>query len=194
MLGQFEVGLGAVPGGGPISRLARLVGRGRALEILLGGDDIRAALAAVYRYVNRVVPDDELDDVVDRFARRTATFDKVAVSSIKQLVDVAWLPEDAELAPGLAAFFTTSARLANVAFMRKLFEHGFQQRRPHRAGPWYGDRPAPPGGQGLEGHLARATRCSQEHAADDTGDEDTQLHRLLPTAREGFRLRRARRL
>jgi enoyl-CoA hydratase/carnithine racemase len=57
ILGQFEVGVGAVPGGSPMARLARLVGRGRALEILLGGDDIPAALAARYGYVNRVVPD-----------------------------------------------------------------------------------------------------------------------------------------
>ena len=127
ILGQFEVGLGAVPGGGPMARLARLVGRGRALEILLGGDDIPAALAAEYGYVNRVVPDDELDEVVDRFARRIASFDKVAVSGIKQLVDVASLPKDAELAPGLAAFFATSGRPDNVPFTRMLFEHGFQQ-------------------------------------------------------------------
>jgi len=92
ILGQFEVGVGSVPGGGPMARLARLVGRGRALEILLGGDDIPAALAAQYGYVNRVVPDAELEEFVDRFARRIAAFDKVAVSGIKHLVDVASLP------------------------------------------------------------------------------------------------------
>lgn len=127
ILGQFEVGTGAVPGGGPMARLARLVGRGRALEILLGGDDIPAALAAEYGYVNRVVPDAELDEFVDRFARRIATFDKVAVSGIKQLVDVASLPEDTEFAPGLAAFFATSGRPENAPFARILFEHGLQQ-------------------------------------------------------------------
>src|SRR5437763_10017648 len=98
ILGQPEVGLSSVPGGGPMARLARLVGRGRALEILLGGDDIPAALAAEYGYVNRVLPDNELDGFVDGFARRIASFDKVAVSGIKQLVDVASLPEDAEFA------------------------------------------------------------------------------------------------
>lgn len=127
ILGQFEVGTGSVPGGGPMARLARLVGRGRALEILLGGDDIPAALAAEYGYVNRVVPDAELDDFVDRFARRISTFDKVAVAGIKQLVDVASLPEDTEFAPGLAAFFATSGRSENAPFARVLFEHGLQQ-------------------------------------------------------------------
>ena len=84
ILGQFEVGVGAVPGGGPMARLGRLVGRGRALEILLGGDDIPAVLAAEYGYVNRVVPDRDIEGFVDAFARRIATFDKVAVAGIKQ--------------------------------------------------------------------------------------------------------------
>jgi enoyl-CoA hydratase/carnithine racemase len=61
VLGQPEVGLGAVPGGGPMARLGRLVGRGRALEILLGGDDIPAGLAAEYGYVNRIIPDGEIE-------------------------------------------------------------------------------------------------------------------------------------
>jgi enoyl-CoA hydratase/carnithine racemase len=127
VLGQFEVGVGSVPGGGPMARLARLVGRGRALEILLGGDDIPAPLAAEYGYVNHVVPDAELDDFVDRFARRVAAFDKVAVSGIKQLVDVASLPDDAEFAPGLAAFFATSGRPENAPFAHVLFQQGLQQ-------------------------------------------------------------------
>jgi enoyl-CoA hydratase/carnithine racemase len=127
VLGQFEVGLGAVPGGGPMARLARLVGRGRALEILLGGDDISAALAAEYGYVNRVVPDAELDEFVDRFARRIAAFDKVAVAGIKRLVDVASLPDDAELEPGLAAFFATSGRPENAPFAHALFQRGLQR-------------------------------------------------------------------
>ena len=127
ILGQFEVGTGAVPGGGPMARLARLVGRGRALEILLGGEDIPATLAAQYGYVNRVVPDAELDDFVDRFARRISAFDKVAVSGPKHLVDVASLPDDAEFAPGLAAFFATSGRPENAPFARALFAQGLQQ-------------------------------------------------------------------
>ncbi|GAA4203090.1 enoyl-CoA hydratase/isomerase family protein [Microbispora amethystogenes] len=127
VLGQFEVGLGSVPGGGAMARLARLVGRGRALEIVLGGDDVPAALAAEYGYVNRVVPDIELDEVVDRFARRIATFDKVAVAGIKHLVDVASLPEDAEFEPGLAAFFATSGRQENAALVQDLFRRGLQR-------------------------------------------------------------------
>ena len=127
ILGQFEVGVGAVPGGGPMARLGRLVGRGRALEILLGGDDIRAELAAEYGYVNRVLPDDEIEEFTDAYARRIATFDKVAIAGIKKLVDQATLPEDREFASGLEAYFATVARPNNRPFTQLLFEHGLQQ-------------------------------------------------------------------
>jgi enoyl-CoA hydratase/carnithine racemase len=127
VLGQFEVGVGAVPGGGPMARLGRLVGRGRALEILLGGDDIPAGLAAEYGYVNRLIPDADIDDFTDAFARRIAAFDKVAVAGIKKLVDVGTLPDDDEFAPGLQAYFATAGRPQNRAFTELLIEHGLQQ-------------------------------------------------------------------
>ena len=127
ILGQFEVGLGSVPGGGPMARLARLVGRGRAAEILFGADDFPAALAAQYGYVNRVLPDAGLASFVDAFARRIAGFDKVGIASTKELLDVASLPPDDEFAPGLAAFFQTSARPQIAERARYLFERGFQQ-------------------------------------------------------------------
>jgi enoyl-CoA hydratase/carnithine racemase len=127
ILGQFEVGIGAVPGGGPMARLGRIVGRGRALEILLGGDDIPAQLAADYGYVNRLIPDAEIDSFTDMFARRIAAFDKVAVSGIKKLVDVATLPPDDEFAPGLRAFFATAGRPESLQFGQLLFEKGLQQ-------------------------------------------------------------------
>jgi enoyl-CoA hydratase/carnithine racemase len=127
ILGQFEVGIGAVPGGGAMARLARLVGRGRALEILLGGDDFPAELAAQYGYVNRVFPDAELDDAADRFARRVAQFDKTAVQEIKHLVDVSAMPAQEEFAPGLDAFFRTSGRPQQLPRVKALFEQGLQQ-------------------------------------------------------------------
>src|SRR5262245_49058099 len=64
ILGHFEVGAGIVPGGGPMARLPRLMGRGRALEVLLGADDIPGDLAELYGYVNRSLPDSELDGFV----------------------------------------------------------------------------------------------------------------------------------
>jgi enoyl-CoA hydratase/carnithine racemase len=127
ILGQFEVGVGAVPGGGPMARLGRLVGRGRALEILLGGDDIPADLAAAYGYVNRLIPDAEIEDATDAFARRIAGFDRVAVAGIKKLVDVATLPDDDEFADGLRAYFATAGRPEHRPFVELLFKKGLQR-------------------------------------------------------------------
>jgi enoyl-CoA hydratase/carnithine racemase len=129
LLGQPEVGLGSVPGGGPMARLARLVGRGRAAEILFGADDFPAALAAEYGYVNRVLPDAGLDAFVDAFARRIAGFDKTAVAGTKALLDVASLPPDDEFAPGLAAFFSTAGRAESAARIDYLLDRGFQDPR-----------------------------------------------------------------
>src|SRR5471032_909313 len=97
ILSQCEVGVGLVPGGGPMARLPRLVGRGRALEVLLGADDIRGDLAELYGYVNRALPDAELDAFVDALATRIASFDKQAIAETKSFVNVASLPPDAEI-------------------------------------------------------------------------------------------------
>ena len=110
-----------------MARLGRLVGRGRALEILLGGDDVPARLAAEYGYVNRLVPDAEIEGFTDAFARRIAAFDKVAVVGIKKLVDVATLPDDDEFAAGLQAYFATAGRPENRPFAQVLLGNGLQQ-------------------------------------------------------------------
>jgi enoyl-CoA hydratase/carnithine racemase len=124
ILAQFEVGSGVVPGGGPMARLPRLIGRGRALEVLLVADDIRADLAERYGYVNRVVPADELEDETDRIARRLASFDKQAIAETKAFVDATTLPDDAELPPALNAFFASSARPATQARLAALAAQG----------------------------------------------------------------------
>src|SRR5215831_7464154 len=79
ILSHFEVGAAIVPGGGPMARLPRLMGRGRAMEVLLGADDIPGDLAELYGYVNRSLPDAELDEFVDSLATRIASFDKRAI-------------------------------------------------------------------------------------------------------------------
>src|SRR5260370_6612731 len=99
ILSQWEVGAGLVPGGGPMARLPRLMGRGRALEVLLGADDIGGDLAELYGYVNRALPDAELDAFVDALAMRIASFDKQAIAGTKNLVAIWSLPPDAEIAP-----------------------------------------------------------------------------------------------
>jgi len=127
ILSQWEVGAGLVPGGGPIARLPRLIGRGRALEVLLSADDIDGDLAELYGYVNRSLPDAELDGFVDALARRIASFDKQAIAATKHLVDVASLPSDAEIAPEWDAFIDAVQRPAAKARLKALMAHGFHK-------------------------------------------------------------------
>src|ERR1700743_1324001 len=89
VLSQWELGAGLVPGGGPMARLPRLMGRGRALEVLLSAEDIPGDLAERYGYVNRAMPDAELDGFIDALARRIAQFDKQSITDIKRMVDIA---------------------------------------------------------------------------------------------------------
>jgi enoyl-CoA hydratase/carnithine racemase len=105
VLAQFEVGTGVIPGGGPMARLPRLVGRGRALEILLVADDLDGPRAEQYGYVNRVIADDQLDDEVEAIASRLARFDHDAIARAKSYVDRVTLPPDSEFPPALADFF-----------------------------------------------------------------------------------------
>jgi enoyl-CoA hydratase/carnithine racemase len=127
ILSQWEVGAGLVPGGGPMARLPRLMGRGRALEILLGADDIGGELAELYGYVNRSLPDADLDDFVDRLARRIASFDKQAIAATKALVNVASLPADSEILPEWGAFLDSLGRPAAQSRIKKLMDHGFHK-------------------------------------------------------------------
>src|ERR1700719_4887530 len=92
-LSQWEVGVGFVAGGGHMARLPRLMGRGRALEVLLSSNDIGGDLAEAYGYVNRSLPDAELDGFVDALATRIASFDKWAIANTKRLVNAS-LPPD----------------------------------------------------------------------------------------------------
>src|SRR5271156_970262 len=127
VLSQWEVGAALVPGGGPMARLPRLMGRGRALEVLLGADDIPGDLAELYGYVNRSLPDAQLDGFVDALATRIASFDKQAIRDTKRLVDVASLPPDIEIAPEWDAFLTSVKRPAAQERIGKLMRQGFHK-------------------------------------------------------------------
>ena len=127
ILSQFEVGAGIVPGGGPMARLPRLMGRGRALEVLLGADDIPGDLAELYGYINRSLPDSDLDAFVDSLATRIASFDKRAITETKHFVDVASLPPDFEIAPEWDVCFASIMRPAAQKRIRTLMEQGFHK-------------------------------------------------------------------
>src|SRR5277367_6114731 len=110
VLSQWEVGAALVPGGGPMARLPRLIGRGRALEVLLGADDVDGELAELYGYVNRSLSDSELDGFVHALAMRIASFDKQAIADTKRLFDIASLPPDSEIKPEWEAFIASLER------------------------------------------------------------------------------------
>ena len=127
ILSQWEVGAGLVPGGGPMARLPRLTGLGRALEVRLGADDIRGDLAERYGYVNRSLPDAELDVFVDALATRIASLDKPAIADTKRLVGVASLRSDAEIAPEWDAFMASPHRPASQTRIKSLIGRGFHR-------------------------------------------------------------------
>jgi enoyl-CoA hydratase/carnithine racemase len=87
VFGQPEVAVGLVPGGGSTQRLPRLIGRGRALEVLLGCNDLSAELAERYGYINRALPADELTPFVEKLAHRIASFPAHAIAHAKAAVD-----------------------------------------------------------------------------------------------------------
>ena len=111
ILSQWEVGVGMVAGGGPMARLPQLIGRNRALEVLLGSEDIRADQAEAYGYVNRALPDADLDAYVDALATRISRFDKWAIGNTKRLVNTS-LPPDVELGAGWDACIASLGRPA----------------------------------------------------------------------------------
>jgi enoyl-CoA hydratase/carnithine racemase len=116
-----------VAGGGPMARLPRLIGRARALEVLMGSDDIRGDLAEAYGYVNRALPDAELDAFVDKLAARISSFDKWAISNTKRLVNAASLPADVEMAAGWDACIASVARPTTQARIKAFMDLGFHK-------------------------------------------------------------------
>jgi len=126
-LGQPEVGVGLHPGGGGTERLPHLVGRGRALEIVLGANDFDGDTAERYGYVNRALPDAELDDFVDTLARRIASFDRRAVAAAKNLVNQVSLPSADRLLEALNSFQAALAWTETQQRIEALLKRGLQQ-------------------------------------------------------------------
>ena len=126
-LGQPEVGVGLHPGGGGTERLPHLVGRGRALEIILGANDFDGDSAERYGYVNRALPDAELDAFVDTLARRIASFDRRALSAAKTLVNNVSLPSADRLLDGLASFQAALMWTETQRRIEALLKRGLQR-------------------------------------------------------------------
>ena len=126
-LGQPEVGVGVHPGGGGAERLPHIVGRGRALEIVLGANDFDGDTAERYGYVNRALPDVELGGFVDALARRIASFDRRAIVAAKNLVNDVSLPSADRLLDALNSFQTALTWPETQQRVKALFKHGLQQ-------------------------------------------------------------------
>ena len=126
ILSQWEVGVGLVAGGGPMARLPQVMGRNRALEVLLSSQDIYGDQAEAYGYVNRTLPDAELDAHVDALATRISAFDKWAIANTKRLVNTS-LPPDVEFAAGWDACIASLGRPAAQEAIKALTAIGFQK-------------------------------------------------------------------
>ncbi|MHA3018858.1 enoyl-CoA hydratase/isomerase family protein [Mycobacterium sp. BMJ-28] len=128
VLGQMEVGFGAVPGGGAAGRLPALVGRGRAFEILLGGGDYDGDIAERYGYVNRSIPDSEFDDFVHAYAVRVSQWDHRALTEIKSFINKYTRLPDSEYPLHSDAFWSSVPTPGFQHVTAGLFERGLQQK------------------------------------------------------------------
>ncbi len=126
-LGQPEVAVGLHPGGGGAERLPHLVGRGRALEIVLGGNDFDGDTAERYGYINRALADAELDGFVDALARRIASFDRRAIAAAKNLINQVSLPSSDRLLEALNSFQTALGWTEAQQRIGALIKRGLQK-------------------------------------------------------------------
>ena len=126
IISQWEVGVGMVAGGGPMARLPHLIGRNRALEVLLSSEDIWGDQAEAYGYVNRALPDTDLDAFVEALGTRIAGFDKWAIANTKRLVNTS-LPPDVELSAGWDACIASLGRPAAQEGIKALMAQGFHK-------------------------------------------------------------------
>ena len=140
VFGNPEVGVGLVAGGGALEWLPRLVGRSRALEIILSGDDYDADIAERYGWVNRTLDDADLDSFVDNLVRRLASFDREALGAAKAQINRFGTPTATELQSSNDMFFPTlawptaqarRAKVRNIGYgIRSDFELNFGRYLP----------------------------------------------------------------
>lgn len=124
IFGQPEVATGLIPGGGALDRLPLLVGRSRALEIILGADDYDADTAERYGWINRSIPDAELDAFVANFVRRVLSFDKQALSTAKAAINRTGLADPIQLKSVQDTFFKSFAWEGARKRIPILIQHG----------------------------------------------------------------------
>jgi enoyl-CoA hydratase/carnithine racemase len=125
LFGQPEIGVGLVPGGGALEWLPRVVGRSRALEIVLSGDDFDADIAERYGWVNRTLDDNDLDSFVDALVQRLASFDRETLAAAKAQINRFGTPTAAELQSSNDLFFPLLALPSAQARRAKVRNVGY---------------------------------------------------------------------
>jgi enoyl-CoA hydratase/carnithine racemase len=125
LFGNPEVGVGLVPGGGAMEWLPRLVGRSRALEIVLSGDDFDADIAERYGWVNRTLDDASLDSFVDALVGRLASFERETLAAAKTQVNRFGTPTATELQSSTDLFFPLLALPGAQARRAKIRNLGY---------------------------------------------------------------------
>jgi enoyl-CoA hydratase/carnithine racemase len=133
LFGQPEVGVGAVPGAGAVQHLTRLMGRGRALEALVGADDFPADLAERYGWINRALPESELAGFVTALSRRIARFPPAGIADTKRRVNEIVLPAVVALNEDSRLFLAGINRPESQNRIALLFERGLQTNGPLEA-------------------------------------------------------------
>jgi len=128
ILSQPELTVGIIPGGGGTQRLPRLMGRGRALEVILGCVDFSAELAEQYGYINRAFPPEELTPFVEKLAYRIASFPAEAIALAKVSVGAAELPTIEGLMEEAHYFNQSVTTVAAQKRMAKFMKIGGQTR------------------------------------------------------------------
>ena len=125
LFGNPEVGVGLVPGGGALEWLPRVVGRSRALEIVLSGDDFNADIAERYGWMNRTLDDNDLDLFVDTLVQRLASFDRETLAAAKAQINRFGTPTASELQSSKDTFFSTLASPGAQARRVKVGKFGY---------------------------------------------------------------------
>ena len=125
---QFEASFGVIPGAGGAQHLARLLGRARALEVMLSAEDYSADLAERYGWINRALPAAELEDFVSSLAHRIANFPAVGRVVVKERVNAIGLPSAEDIRRDSRLFIEGTASLDFQEMMQAAMESGFQTR------------------------------------------------------------------
>lgn len=126
VLGQPEIGVGLLPGAGGTVRLTQMLGRGRALEVCLGGEDFDANTAELYGWINRALPGEQLSDFCDALARRIAGFPAKGIGNVKAVVDTVSRPDEDTLVDESQRFVADMHEQETIDRVRWLLSQGGQ--------------------------------------------------------------------